>query len=79
MLAMVSGQVFRLVRKRNGRIVVIAAFYNQALSFLLRFSRAYLYYAYGAHVPFLCTSTYRTGDTPKRLNGPFMVEQFVMR
>ena len=62
---MVSGQVFRLVIKRNGQIVVIAAFYNQALSFLLRFSRAYLYYAYGAHVPFLCTSTYRTGDNTK--------------
>ena len=30
---------------------------------MLRFSRAYLYYAYGAHVPFLCTSTYRTGDS----------------
>ena len=30
--------------------------------FLLSFSRAYLYYAYGAHVPFLCTSTYRTGE-----------------
>ena len=33
MLAMVSGQVFRLVRKRNGRIVVITGFYCQALSF----------------------------------------------
>ena len=33
MLAMVSCHVFRLVRKRNGRIVVIAAFYSQALSF----------------------------------------------
>ena len=33
MLAMVSGHVFRLVRKRNGRIVVIAGFYCQALSF----------------------------------------------
>ena len=32
-LAMVSGQVFRLVRKRNGRIVLIAAVYSQALSF----------------------------------------------
>ena len=30
---MVSVHVFRLVRKRNGRIVVIAAFYNQALSY----------------------------------------------
>ena len=61
MLAMVSGQVFRLVRKRNGLIVVIAGFYCQT-QFLLSFSHAYLYYVYGAHVPFLCTSTYRTGD-----------------
>ena len=25
--------------------------------------RTYLYYAYGAHMPFLCTNTYRTGDS----------------
>ena len=53
MLAMVSGQVFRLVRKRNDRN---SRLLQPSAQFLLSFSRAYLYYAYGAHVPFLCTS-----------------------
>ena len=40
----------------------ISSFLLPSAQFLLSFCRAYLYYVYGALVPFLCTSTYRTGD-----------------
>ena len=57
MLAMVSGQVFRLVKKEKRLNSSNSSLSQPSAQFLLRFSRAYLYYAYGAHVPFC------TGDT----------------
>ena len=59
MLAMVSGQGFWLVRKKNRSN---SSLLQRSAQFLMTFSHAYLYYAYGAHMPFLCTGTYRTGD-----------------